>query len=87
MSESFLHPCSYDKEVEIHSPNPEVYLGPQSVLVCLVPFRTMGIQELSCIGGFFNRRVVYSWEGETLEVDETCYDHGTLYEIECETVS
>ena len=38
------------------------------------------------MGGFRNRRQEYSWEGETLELDETYFDHGTLYEIECETV-
>jgi hypothetical protein len=39
------------------------------------------------MGGFKNQREVFTWEGETLEVDETKYEHGTLYEIECETVS
>jgi hypothetical protein len=38
------------------------------------------------MGGFKNQREVFSWEGETLELDETKYEHGTLYEIECETV-
>jgi hypothetical protein len=40
-----------------------------------------------CIGGFRNRRQEYEWEGVVLELDETYFEHGTLYEIECETVS
>lgn len=47
----------------------------------------MGIQHLACMGGFKNQRDVFSWEGETLELDQTLYDWGTLYEIEVETVS
>lgn len=39
------------------------------------------------MGGFRNRRQEYAWEGCTLELDETYFEHGTLYEIECETVS
>jgi len=30
---------------------------------------------------------VYSWKGLDVEVDETKYDWGTVFEIECETVS
>lgn len=37
------------------------------------------------LGGFRNVRDVFLWEGETLELDETLYDWGTLYELECET--
>jgi len=40
---------------------------------------------LVCIGGFRNRRQEYEWEGVVLELDETYFEHGTLYEIECET--
>jgi uncharacterized protein YjbK len=43
------------------------------------------LQSLKCIGGFRNRRQEYDWEGETLELDETYFAHGTLWEIECET--
>jgi len=44
-----------------------------------------GMSALVCRGGFRNKRQVYSWQGETLELDETYFEHGTLYEIECET--
>ena len=37
------------------------------------------------LGGFRNIRDVFVWEGETLELDETLYEWGTLYELECET--
>ncbi|XP_031107765.1 triphosphate tunnel metalloenzyme 3 [Ipomoea triloba] len=37
------------------------------------------------LGGFRNVRNVYEWKGMKLEVDETMYDFGTLYEIECES--
>lgn len=39
-----------------------------------------------CLGGFKNVRNVYEWNGLKLELDETKYDFGTLYEIECESV-
>ncbi|XP_010913351.1 triphosphate tunnel metalloenzyme 3 [Elaeis guineensis] len=39
-----------------------------------------------CLGGFRNVRAVYGWkEGLELELDETRYDFGTGYEVECET--
>ena len=37
------------------------------------------------LGGFGNLRSVYDWKGLKLEVDETSFDFGTLYEIECES--
>lgn len=40
---------------------------------------------LVCLGGFRNVRAVYEWSGLKLELDETSYDFGTCYEIECET--
>ncbi|URD74473.1 adenylate cyclase family protein [Musa troglodytarum] len=40
-----------------------------------------------CLGGFRNVRAVYGWkEGLTLELDETHYDFGSSYELECETI-
>ena len=48
--------------------------------------QTYGISNLMCLGGFKNLRKLYSWGGLKLEVDQTMYDWGTLYEIECETV-
>lgn len=36
--------------------------------------------------GFKNVRNVFEWCGVELEVDETMYDFGTFYEIECESL-
>lgn len=47
-----------------------------------------GVKEDSgyvCLGGFKNVRGVYDWNGLKLEVDETLFDFGTLYEVECES--
>eukprot|EP01025_Chloroclados_australasicus_P019120 TRINITY_DN2029_c0_g1_i1.p1 TRINITY_DN2029_c0_g1~~TRINITY_DN2029_c0_g1_i1.p1 ORF type:complete len:198 (+),score=21.93 TRINITY_DN2029_c0_g1_i1:265-858(+) len=40
---------------------------------------------LVSLGGFKNIRHVHHWEGLDLEVDETQYNWGTMYEIECES--
>lgn len=45
-----------------------------------------GLSELVCLGGFDNTRQEVSWQGFTLELDETKYPWGTLYELEAETV-
>lgn len=45
----------------------------------------MGESGLLCLGGFRNVRSVFDWEGLKLEIDETHYDFGTSYEIECES--
>jgi uncharacterized protein YjbK len=45
----------------------------------------LGASELLCLGGFKNTRTEIPWEGNLLEVDQTHYDWGTVYEIECET--
>ncbi|KAE8735409.1 Triphosphate tunel metalloenzyme 3 [Hibiscus syriacus] len=37
-----------------------------------------------CLGWFKNKKTVFYWEKLRLEVDETTYDFGTCYEIECE---
>lgn len=37
------------------------------------------------LGRFGNVRGVYRWRELTLELDETIYEFGTSYEIECET--
>ena len=47
-----------------------------------------GVKEESgyvCVGGFKNVRGVYDWNGLKLEVDETLFDFGTSYEVECES--
>ncbi|OEL15085.1 hypothetical protein BAE44_0023896 [Dichanthelium oligosanthes] len=40
-----------------------------------------------CLGGFRNTRAVYKLEedGLVLELNETRFDFGTSYELECET--
>lgn len=38
------------------------------------------------MGGFKNDRTVFAWCGQTIELDETKYEWGTVYEIELETV-
>ncbi|KAK8991235.1 hypothetical protein V6N11_062254 [Hibiscus sabdariffa] len=38
-----------------------------------------------CLGGFENKRDVFDWNNLKLEVDETKYEFGTCYEIECES--
>ncbi len=40
---------------------------------------------LSYLGGFDNQRHVYDWRDFKLEVDQTSYPWGSMYEIECET--
>ncbi|XP_031280788.1 triphosphate tunnel metalloenzyme 3 [Pistacia vera] len=40
---------------------------------------------LVCLGGFENVREVYEWKGLKLEVDETKYEFGISYEVECES--
>jgi hypothetical protein len=56
--------------------------------------RDFNIQRLVCLGGFRNTRTEFEWRapgGATsgpplvLELDETAFEHGTLYELECET--
>ncbi len=48
--------------------------------------RQYSLSSLICLGGFKNQRQMYNWEGCTLELDQTQYEWGTLYELECETV-
>jgi uncharacterized protein YjbK len=50
--------------------------------------REFGVGEnevLVCLGMFRNVRQVFDWKGLKLELDETIYDFGTSYEIECES--
>lgn len=44
-----------------------------------------GVKDFVGLGGFANVRDVFDWKGLKLEVDETKYNFGTCYEIECET--
>lgn len=45
----------------------------------------VGEKGLICLGGFRNVRAVYDWNGLKLELDESRFDFGTTYEIECES--
>lgn len=47
--------------------------------------RRVSVDKLVALGGFTNIRKVVPWRGETLEIDETRYEWGTVFEIECET--
>ncbi|XP_050234357.1 triphosphate tunnel metalloenzyme 3-like [Mercurialis annua] len=40
---------------------------------------------LVCLGGFKNVRQVFDWRGLKLEVDESVFEFGICYEIECES--
>ncbi|GLI68132.1 hypothetical protein VaNZ11_012451 [Volvox africanus] len=68
---------------------PRYLAEPTSMLQELPLIKTtaekFGLESLVSLGGFRNQRVCYTWEGHVLELDETAFDHGTLYEIECET--
>ena len=48
--------------------------------------RKTGVTELLSLGGFRNIRKDFDWEGAKLELDETQFEWGTVYEIEVETV-
>lgn len=66
------------------------FLADPTAMIAAVPLiRTtaekFGVVSLVCLGGFHNQRDCFPWEGHTLELDETRFEHGTLYEIECET--
>ncbi|XP_073034588.1 triphosphate tunnel metalloenzyme 3-like isoform X1 [Primulina eburnea] len=45
-----------------------------------------GVSGFMGLGGFKNVRNVYEWNEVKLEVDETKYEFGDLYEVECESV-
>ena len=49
--------------------------------------RKQNVTELVSLGGFKNVRSDFDFEGVKLELDETQFDWGTVYEIEVETVS
>ncbi|GAB4823572.1 hypothetical protein N2152v2_010618 [Parachlorella kessleri] len=43
------------------------------------------MEGLVSLGGFKNTRQEFDWQEHLLELDETKYEWGTLYELECET--
>ncbi|GKV07578.1 hypothetical protein SLEP1_g19331 [Rubroshorea leprosula] len=66
--------------------NPRELLGLTTPSVIMKRVREeFGVDELVCLGGFRNVRGVYDWKGLKLELDETIYEFGVSYEIECET--
>ncbi|KAG2498010.1 hypothetical protein HYH03_004268 [Edaphochlamys debaryana] len=66
------------------------YLAAPSAMLAEVPLvksmaNKFGVTSLVGLGGFKNQRDCFDWEGHTLELDETVFEHGILYEIEVET--
>lgn len=47
--------------------------------------REKGVEQLVGLGGFANTRQELRWESLLLELDETRFEWGTVYELECET--
>lgn len=45
-----------------------------------------GLKGLKAMGGFRNVRQEFDWQGLVLELDQTKFAHGTVYELEAETV-
>eukprot|EP00198_Chlamydomonas_reinhardtii_P008540 XP_001697877.1 predicted protein [Chlamydomonas reinhardtii] len=77
-------------EAEVPPAAAAAYLTQPSRMLAEVPIvkdaaEKFGVGSLVALGGFQNQRDVYEWEGHTLELDETKFEHGTLYEIEVET--
>lgn len=75
------------KFVQQDSPAPAAFLNeaPQDSDVIKRLREDYDASELVCIGGFKNVRKEFSFEGHTLELDETNFEHGTVYEIEVES--
>lgn len=44
------------------------------------------LKGLKALGGFRNVRQEFDWQGLVLELDQTKFAHGTVYELEAETV-
>jgi adenylate cyclase class IV len=49
--------------------------------------RDYGVTSLVSLGGFANVRKDFAFEGHTLELDETQFEWGTVYEIEIESAT
>jgi len=64
---------------------PAALLGPAAPPLAREVAGQLGVEQFVSLGGFKNIRDVFSWEGLELELDETQYAWGTLYELECET--
>lgn len=67
------------------------YLEQPDVMMAASPLLTQkqkqfNVSGLKALGGFKNLRQEYNWEGLVIELDQTMYEWGTLFEVECETV-
>ena len=69
------------------SPSSSAFLeeAPQDNAVLKSLREVYQVKELVCIGGFKNVRKEFRFEGHTLELDETRFEHGTVFEIEVES--
>lgn len=82
-------------EVEADAPDPKAarawVAAPDGLLQADIPLvrdgvkARFGLSSLVCLGGFTNVRQDWAWEGHKLELDETRFEWGTLYEIEVES--
>jgi len=82
-------------EVEVEAPDPkaarEWVSRPAGLLALDVPLirdgvaARFGVTSLVCLGGFENVRQEFPFAGHTLELDETRFAWGTLYEVEVES--
>ncbi|KAL3535930.1 hypothetical protein ACH5RR_004391 [Cinchona calisaya] len=75
-----------DSEVGLQCLEDPTKLGDVNSRVAKRAKEEFGVREgFVGLGGFRNVRNVFEWNGVELEVDETVYDFGTCYEIECES--
>ncbi|KAK9697149.1 hypothetical protein RND81_08G018300 [Saponaria officinalis] len=87
--EEEIDPC-WAREIQAN-PNLIGYVESRILKRVREEFGVMGVENASngggyvCLGGFKNVRGVYEWNGLMLELDETLFDFGTLYEVECES--
>jgi len=82
-------------EVEADAPDPKAARAwvedPSGLLALDLPLlrdgvaSRFGVSSLVCLGGFENVRQEFPFAGHTLELDETRFAWGTLYEIEVES--
>ena len=82
-------------EVECDAPDPKAARAwvedPAGLLALDAPLIRDGVaarfslSSLVCMGGFENLRQEFPFEGHTLELDETRFEWGTLFEIEVES--
>ncbi|KAL6768315.1 hypothetical protein ACKKBF_B38650 [Auxenochlorella protothecoides x Auxenochlorella symbiontica] len=80
-----------ETEVEVPPDQARGYLSdPNRLLEAGLPLvdglkQQYGLKGLKGLGGFRNVRQEFDWEGLVLELDQTRFDHGTVYELEAET--